>query len=206
VRNDQNIKTIEDAKTREVIFAANSSTGTGATVPWALNRLIGTKFRVVRGYTSAAAVGLAVDRGEAQGIGSTSWEYLETKPDWVAEKKITFLYSIALERDPKIPDVPAIVELAKNEEDRAVLKLLGVAATLGRSLAVTPGTPADRVTALRAGFDAMMRDPAFVADAQKRKIDLSSASGAEIDTAVRDIVGVPDSVVARFNAVTQFMD
>lgn len=197
--------TIEEAKTREVILAANSATGTGATVPWALNRLIGTKFRVVKGYPSAAEVGLAVERGEAKGMGSTSWDYMETKP-WIGEGKVRFLYAIGLERDPKIPDVPTIVELAKNEEDRNIFKLLSVASTIGRSPALAPGSPAERVAVMRKAFAETMNDPAFMADAKRRGIDLEFATGEEIAKAVRDIIAMPQSVVARYNAVTQPMD
>ncbi|HEY4135804.1 MAG TPA: hypothetical protein VGO34_11380 [Alphaproteobacteria bacterium] len=206
VRMDAPVTTLEGAKTTEVIFAANSPTGTGATVPWALNRLIGTKFKVVRGYTSAVATGLAVERNEANGLGSTSWEYLDTKPDWLRDKKVAILYSIGLTRDPRIPEVPTIVELGKTDEDKAVMKLLAVAATVGRSPAVTPGTPADRVAFLRAAFDKMAKDPAFVADAKKRQIDLDIASGTDIASDVSDIMKVPESVVKRFETVTQPMD
>jgi len=197
--------TIEEAKTREVILAANSATGTGATVPWALNRLIGTKFRVVKGYPSAAEVGLAVERGEAKGMGSTSWDYMETKP-WIGEGKVRFMYTIGLTRDPKIPDVPTIVELAKTEEDRNIFKLLSVASTIGRSPAATPDIPADRLAILRRAFVATMNDAGFIADAKRRKVDLEFASGEEIGAAVREIIAMPKSVVARYDSVTQPMD
>lgn len=197
--------TIEDAKKREVIMAANGATGTGAMVPWALNRLIGTKFRVVKGYPGAAEVGLAVERGEAKGMGSTSWDYMDTRP-WVAEGKVKFLYTISLERDPKIPDVPTIVELAKSEEDRNVFKMLSVASTIGRSPAATPDVPADRLAILRQAFVATMDDPAFIAEAKRRSVDLEFASGEEIGAAVREIIAMPPSVVARYDSVTQPMD
>lgn len=197
--------TIEDAKKTEVIMAANGATGTGAMVPWALNRLIGTKFRVVKGYPGAAEVGLAVERGEAKGMGSTSWDYMETRP-WIAEGKVKFLYTISLERDPKIPDVPTIVELAKSEEDRNVFKMLSVASTIGRSPSVAPGSPADRVAELRKAFDDTMKDPAFIAEAEKRRVELEVGSGDEIAKAVNEIIAMPPSVVARYNAVTQPMD
>jgi tripartite-type tricarboxylate transporter receptor subunit TctC len=197
--------TIEEAKKHEVILAANSATGTGATVPWALNRLIGTKFHVVKGYPSAAQVGLAVERGEAKGMGSTSWDYMETRP-WIREGKVRFLYTIGLERDPKIPDVPTIVELAKNEEDRSIFKLLSVASTIGRSPAAAPGSPEARTAELRQAFEATMKDPAFMADAKKRKIELEYASGQDIANAVHDIIALPKSVIERYNAVTEPMD
>jgi tripartite-type tricarboxylate transporter receptor subunit TctC len=206
VRTDAPATTLEEAKQKEIIFSANSPTGTGAQVPWALNRLIGTKFKVVRGYTSAVATGLAVERNEANGLGSTSWEYLDTKPEWLKEKKVNILYSIGLTRDPRIPDVPTIVELGKTDEDKAVLKLLAVAATVGRSPALTPGVPADRLAFMRDAYDKMMADPQFQADAKKRQIELDPAKGAEIASDVADIVGVPESVMKRLQDVTQPID
>lgn len=197
--------TVEEAKSHVVILAANSATGTGATVPWALNRLIGTKFQVVKGYPSAAEVGLAVERGEAKGMGSTSWDYMETRP-WIREGKVKFLYTIGLERDPKIPDVPTIVELAKNDEDRSVFRLLSVASTIGRSPAVAPGSPDARTAELRKAFETTMKDPAFIAEAGRRKVDLEFATGEEIGKAVREIIALPRPVVERYNAVIQPMD
>lgn len=206
VRSDAPIKTVEEAKSKEVILAANSATGTAATVPWALNRLIQTKFKVVRGYASAAAVGLAIDRGEAEGIGSASWEYIESKPEWLAEKKMRLIYFIGLTRYAKTPDVPAVVEFGQTDEDKAVLKLFGVASSIGRSFAVTPGTPLDRAAALRKAFADMMHDPAFVAEAEKRKVDLDFAPGTEIQADVAEVIAIPDTVVKRYDAVTQPMD
>jgi tripartite-type tricarboxylate transporter receptor subunit TctC len=206
VRRDAPTQTLEGAKQTEIIFAANSATGTGATVPWALNRLIGTKFRVVRGYTSAVATGLAVERNEVNGLGSTSWEYLDTKPDWLAQEQVAILYSIGLTRDPRIPDVPTIVELGKTNEDKAVLTLLAIAATVGRSPAVTPDTPSDRVELLRNAFDEMVKDPEFIADAKRHQIVLDIAEGSEIAADVATAVGVPESVVTRLQEITQPVD
>ena len=175
-------------------------------MPWALNRLIGTKFKVVRGYTSAAATGLAVERNEVNGLGSTSWEYLDRKPDWLKEKKVAILYSIGLTRDNRIPDVPTIVELGRTDEDRAVMRLLSIAATVGRSPALTPGAPPNRLELLRTAFDQMIADPQFVADAAKRRLELEPATGAEISKAVSENMKAPQAIVARFQAVTQPMD
>ena len=206
VRMDALAIDLDSMKRLQVVLAASSPTGTGATVPWALNRLIGTQFKVIRGYTSAVTVGLAVERNEASGIGSTSWEYLETQPNWVHGKNVKVIYSIGLKRDPKIPDVPTIVELGQGEEDRSTLKLLAVASTLGRSLVVTPGTPRDRVEYLRGAFDRMVRDPAFIDEAVKRQIVLETASGAEIAHDVSDVMQTPAAIVKRLSLVTQPMD
>ena len=144
-------------------------------------------------------------RARAKGMGSTSWDYMATRP-WIREGKVKFLYTIGLERDPKIPDVPTIVELAQNEEDRSIFKLLSVAATIGRSPALAPGSPNDRLVELRKAFEATMQDPAFIAEAKKRKVDLEFASGEDIGKAVSDIIAMPKSVVDRYSEVIQPMD
>lgn len=206
VRTDAPAVDLEDMKRTPVLLAASSPTGTAATVPWALNRLVGTRFKVIRGYASAVTVGLAVERNEASGIGSTSWEYLETQPDWLKDGKVKILYSIGLKRDPRIPDAPTIVELGQTEEDRATLKLLAIAATLGRSLAVTPGAPMERVDYLRKAFDRMVQDPAFTQEALKRQITLEPAAGAEIASDVSEVMNTPTAIVERLAQVTQPMD
>ena len=206
VRTDAPASDLEGMKRVPIIIAASSPTGTAATVPWALNRLIGTQFKVIRGYTSAVTVGLAMERNEAHGIGSTSWEYLETQPNWLRDGKVKIIYSISLKRDPKIQDVPTIVELGQNEEDRATLKLLAIASTLGRSLAVTPGAPKERVEHLRNAFERMIQDPAFIEEAAKRQIILETASGAEIASDVADVMKTPASIIDRLAKVTQPQD
>lgn len=206
VRTDAPAVDLEAMKQKPVIIAASSPTGTGATVPWALNRLIGTQFKVIRGYTSAVTVGLAIERNEASGIGSTSWEYLETQPNWLRDGKVKIIYSIGLKRDPKIPDVPTIVELGRTEEDKATLKLLAIASTLGRSLVVTPGAPRERVEHLRKAFDRMVQDPVFTEEAIKRQIILETASGAEMANDVSDVMKTPAAIIERLARVTQPAD
>src|SRR6185437_5844713 len=96
VWHDAPVQSVDQAKRQKLILAAIGPAGTAATLPWALNRLIGTQFAVVTGYDSSATMGLAMERGETQGIGSTSWDYLLTKPDWIAEKKIRIIYTLGL--------------------------------------------------------------------------------------------------------------
>ena len=108
------VQTIEAAKKAPLIMAAAQGNGSGANVLTALNRLVGTKFTMVKGYKSVSELGLAMERGEVQGISSTSWEYVESK-GWIKQKDIGFLYIIGSARNPKIPDTPTINELAGNE-------------------------------------------------------------------------------------------
>jgi tripartite-type tricarboxylate transporter receptor subunit TctC len=197
------VQSIADAKRRESAMAAIGASGTAATVPWALNQLIGTKFKVVLGYDSSPAMGLAMERGETDGNGSTSWDYLETKRDWFEGRKITFLYTIGLGRAPAIPDIPAIVELTDDRRHRQVLGLIASGSSIGRAVVAPPDLPADRAAALRQAFDAMSRDPEFLADARNRHLGVDAMSGGELQKIVTEAAGAPDDVIEMMKAVTR---
>ncbi|MDB5508854.1 MAG: Tripartite-type tricarboxylate transporter, receptor component TctC [Hyphomicrobiales bacterium] len=200
VWKDAPARTIEEMKQREIVLSANAAAGTSATIPWALNRLIGTKFKVVLGYGSSATMGLALERGEAHGIGSTSWDYLQTKQEWFDEKKIDILYTIALDRFRDLPDVPTVLELTDVEKDRNVLKLMASTSSIGRAFLTTPETPPERLAALRAAFDRMVKDPAFLADAVKRKLGVDPLPGAQLQALVTDVATQPAEVVDAMKA------
>lgn len=196
--------TVEEAKKKEIIFGAAGASGYAATVPWALNALIGTKFNVVRGYKSMATEIVAMERGEVQGIGSLVWDYFPaSRPDWVKDKKVLPIYTISLSRYHSLPDVPTIVELAGSELDRNVMKMLAGTLTIGYAVATTPGVPDDRLAVLRKAFDAAVKDPALLGEAQKLQTEVSPLSGPEVDKIVVDLMGMPREVVEKLNAVIQ---
>ena len=193
-------QTIDEIKKTETVLSANAAAGTSATIPWALNRLIGTKFKVILGFPSSAAMGLALERGEADGIGSTSWDYLQTKQDWFDEKKIKILYTISTRRYHEIPDVPSVLELTNVEKDRNVLKLMASTSDIGRAFLTTPGVPPERLEALRKSFDAMTKAESFKADAAKRKLGVDPMGGAELQALMVDVASQPDSVIEAMKA------
>src|SRR6266700_3719132 len=197
------VQSVADAKRTPAAMAAIGAAGTAATVPWALNQLIGTRFKVVLGYDSSPAMGLAMERGEVDGNGSTSWDYLETRADWLRNRNIAFLYTIALERYRALPDVPTLLELTDNERDRDVLKLIASGSTIGRSVVGPPDIPPDRVVALRQAFDAMIKDPDFLADARGRHLGVDPLPGAVLTRIVADVASQPEDVVERMKIVTR---
>jgi tripartite-type tricarboxylate transporter receptor subunit TctC len=197
------VQSVVQAKKEKLILAAIGPAGTAATVPWALDRLIGTQLAVVTGYDSSATMGLAMERGETQGIGSTSWDYLLTKPDWFAEKKISILYTLGLARDARAPDAPTIVELVDSDRDKKVMTLLASTSTIGRALAAPPGLPPERVAILRQAFDAMVKDPAFVADAKRRQLGVDPLPGSAVQGIVEEVMDMPADIVDTMKAVTQ---
>ena len=205
VWHDAPAQSVEAAKRQKLILAAIGPAGTAATVPWALNRLIGTQFAVVTGYDSSATMGLAMERGETQGIGSTSWDYLLTKPDWLAEKKIRILYTLGLARDARAPDAPTILELVTSPRDKQVMTLIASTSTIGRALVAPPDLPADRAAALRQAFQEMVQDPAFLADAKKRQLGVDPLPGSAIQDLVAEVMAMPAEVVETMKSVTQPM-
>jgi tripartite-type tricarboxylate transporter receptor subunit TctC len=196
--------TVQEAMQKEVVFGAAGATGYAAQIPWALNRLVGTKFNVVRGYQSMATEILAMERGEVQGIGSLVWDYFPvSKPDWVEKKMVLPIYTISLERYRSLPDVPTIVELAKNDLDRNVMKLFAGTLTIGYAVAATPQIPDDRLAALRKAFDSAVKDPEFLAEAKRRDTTVDPLPGPELDRIVAELVAMPREVIDKMDAVVQ---
>jgi tripartite-type tricarboxylate transporter receptor subunit TctC len=189
------VRSLEDAKRREVIIGANSGNSSSSMVPLALNHLLGAKFKIVAGYPGQAERYLALERGEIDGISGASWSYInETRKSWITERKIVVLHQNALERAPNLPDVPTLVELANSPDERKVLALLGLTETIGKSIAFGPKVPVALVEAMRGAFDETVADPAFAEDARslglipaampgKRLAGIIAKSGAEITPA-----------------------
>lgn len=199
------IKTIEDAKKKEVVIGANSGNSSSSMVPRALNALLGTKFKIVTGYPGLAERYLAMERGEIDGIAGASWTYInETRPDWVAENKLVVLHQNSLERGPTLPDVPTLVEFAPNEEDRKILALLGLTETVGKSMAFGPGVPTAHVATMRKSFADTVADPRYAEDAKKRGLIPSTLPGEKLQSLFTDVKSsMTGEFVERFKAVTE---
>ena len=194
------VKTFADAlKTPSTL----SATGVGSTVyvyPNVMNHVLGTKFKLVLGYKGSAAAMLAVERGEAEGH-STSWVALKVgHPDWIRDKSVSILAQFALKRHPEMPDVPTAVELAKNDEQRAILSAVVNAAEVGSAFFTTPGVPADRLDALRRAFDATMKDPEFLTEVERTKLSVNPFTGEELQTLVRSVNNIPPDLVEKVRA------
>ena len=195
------IKTIDDAKKKQVVMGATGGS-TSSQYPKAMNALIGTKFKIIIGYPGGNEINLAMEKGEVDGRGSNAWgSWKATRPDWLRDKKINILVQIGLSKAPDLPDVPLLIDLARNDEDRALLKLLSASSTIGRPVFTTPGAPAERVQALRDAFDRMVKDPAFLAETEKEHFDINPVSGAEMQKIVADIVATPKPIADRLLSI-----
>jgi hypothetical protein len=142
-----------------------------------------------------------MERGEVEARGSAQIEWWRTAhPDWLAEKKIRVLLQVGLRRDPGLADVPLLTELARNDAERQIFKLLSSTVVIGRPLVAPPDVPAERVTALRTAFAQAMKDPDFLAEAKKVKLDINPVYSEELQTIVEDLVHTPPEVVTLAKA------
>jgi tripartite-type tricarboxylate transporter receptor subunit TctC len=197
-------KTVEDVRNRQMIVSA---TGTGADsmiFPYILNGVLGTKFKVVAGYPGSAELLLAVERGEVDGNAGTSWGNLSTnRPDWIRDKKVNIILQLGMRKLPELDDVPFVMDYAKSEVDKKILELIFSRQTVAYPFAAPPGVPAARVAELRRAFDAVMKDPEYLAEAKRHSLDVDPTSGAEIETIIREIYASPPEVIARAQAALE---
>jgi tripartite-type tricarboxylate transporter receptor subunit TctC len=195
------VKTFADAQKME---SKLSGTGVGSTVsvyPLVTNNVLGTKFKLIMGYKGSAEAQLAVERGEVDGH-STSWTAVKVgHPDWHPTKKISIVVQYALKRHAELPEVPTVVELARNDEERAILSAVMNATEVGTAFFTTPGAPADRVAALRRAFDAMTKDPEFIEDATKLKLTLGSITGEELQKLVGEVSALSPELLEKVKAI-----
>jgi tripartite-type tricarboxylate transporter receptor subunit TctC len=139
-----------------------------------------------------------------QGRADNAWEsWKGDRGQWVREGRVNVLVQVGLAKAPDLPDVPLLVDLATNAEDREVLKLISSSTTMGHPVVAPPGVPADRVRALRAAFDAAMKDPVVLADAEKQHRSIRPVKGEELQRIVAEVLSAPQQVRDRALALTQ---
>ena len=167
-----------------------------------LKNLLGVKLKLVSGYPGGPEVNLAVERGEVDARCGWSWSSIKiTKPDWLAEKKINLLLQMALKKSPELPDVPLVMDQARDERERLILRLMLSRQAMGWPFIAPPDLPPERAAALRKAFDDTMKDPEFLAEARQRLLDVNPMRGAEIDKLVGELYATPPEVIAATKAV-----
>jgi tripartite-type tricarboxylate transporter receptor subunit TctC len=198
------IKTIQNVMQRELVVGATGTASGSYLYPYALNQLAGTKFKIVTGYPGGNDVNLAMERGEVGGRGSNSWaSWKATRPQWLAEKKIIVLVQVGVKRNPELPDIPTMQDLGKNDLDKRVLTFISVDTAISRPLVTNGGVPRERVEALRRAFDATMKDPEFLVEAEKSQTDISPMTGEEAQKIAESTIATPADVLARANALIE---
>jgi tripartite-type tricarboxylate transporter receptor subunit TctC len=190
-------KTIEQAKRMEVTMATTGAGSPSEGYPILLNALAGTRFKLISGFASSPQGMLAMERGEVDSV-QTSYDTLKrTKQDWLRDHDVNMLFQCVTERDPELPDVPTTVELGPNQDARDLLEFYTRSAEVGQSILAPPDVPADRAEVLRTAFQAMLKDPDFLAEVAKTQVALHPAPAAAVQKIVAQTTHAPPGITDR---------
>ena len=196
------ISTIEEARSKEIIVGATGKGAITYSFPAMLNEFLGTRFKIVPGYPGGNQINLAMERGEVQARNNTWSSWKVTKPDWIKNGDIRILaYAGPAPKD--LPGVPNVVDLVKSADDKRTVELIVSGTMLGRPLAFAGDVPADRVAAIRAAFVQTMKDPEFLGEADKLKIEVDPVSGEDMQKVVANVLATPKNLAARARTIIE---
>ena len=197
VRADTGVQSFQDLKTTQVIAGASGNGSQTYIHPALMKEVLGAKIKIVTGYRGSSDISLALERGEVQAQSATwvSWKARHT--DWIKDKKIIPVAQVGLKKEPELPDVPLMSELATSDDDRQVLEFMSSGSQVGRFLAAPPGVPADRIAALRHAFDAMVEDKDFLQAAAKQKLAVKATPGPEVQAIIQKVVSYSPAIIQR---------
>ena len=195
-RTAAGIKSWQDMRSKPFIIGATGAGADSDVFPTVLRKMFKLPMKVVAGYASAAEVVIAIKRSEVDGRCGWSWSSLVSwNRDLYEGKQINVVLQLAAQKLDELADVPLVTEVTDVPDQRTALKLIVSRQTMARPYVVPPGVPAERVRALRAAFDATMKDPAFLADAKKQDLEVRPVSGADADALIKDVYATPPAIV-----------
>lgn len=195
------VKSVLDLYEKQLIVG-DTGPGTGTrSYPKALSELLGMKFKLVGGFPASSDVFLAMERGEVEGICESLDSIKIRRPDWIPTKKISILFQGGAEPNPELDGVPFVLDLALTGEQRQAIEFLYAGQGIGRPFVAPPDLPADRLKMLRDAFNATMTDPAFVAEAQKSKLDLEPEDGEHLAVLIAKIYATPKPIVDKITSL-----
>lgn len=192
------VKTFEDVRRQELSVGAAGPTSPSATFPHILNGVLETKFKVIAGYTGSSAILTAVESGELSGFCSWGWvPMMATRAEWVRDKKVNVFVQLGLRKHPDHPDVPLALEFARNDDERKVLEFVFAPQVFARPFAAPPKLSPERAATLRKAFSDTVKDPAFVAEAEKLGLEPELVDWQELEKLVADLFQAPPAIVER---------
>jgi tripartite-type tricarboxylate transporter receptor subunit TctC len=201
MHNRSPVKTFDDLFKHEAIIG-NTGVGTGTySYPRALNGLLGAKFKLVSGFPSSSDVILAIDRGEVDGVCESYDSAYGKRADWFDKRIVNVLFQAGTEPNPEIKNAPFLFDLIKNAEHKQALEFLYAGQGIGRPFIAPPDMPPAVTKVVRNAFAATMKDPEFIADAKKMKLDVHPEDGAKLETLIRRIYATPKNLVDQVAAL-----
>jgi len=195
------VKSVLDLYDKQLIVGDTGPGTCTRSYPKALNELLGMKFKLVGGFPASSDVFLAMERGEVEGICESLDSIKIRRPDWIPTRKISILFQGGAEPNPELDGVPFVLDLALTGEQRQALEFLYAGQGIGRPFVAPPDLPPDRLKMLRDAFKATMTDPAFVAEAQKSKLDLEPEDGEHLAVLIAKIYATPKPIVDKITGM-----
>ena len=195
------VQSIEDAKAKESTVGGQALGSMSVDLAVLSNEMVGTKYKIVTGYTGNAEAQLAVERGEINGHGGTT-SILREKADWIAQKKIKVISQFGLTKYKALPDTPLIIDYVIKHDDKEALRLFLARQETGKPYFAPPGIPKDRLEILRKAFDNALKDPGFLADVASQQLDFADPlTGPEVEAFVARMMGTPPTYGKRIDDV-----
>ena len=192
------VKTWDDALKTQFTLAGEGAGADPDVFARLIKNVFGAKVKLVSGYPGTNDQSLAMERGEVDGECGLSWGTLESRhQDWLKADSVNIIIQAALKKEPKLPNVPFIMDLARTPEQQQVLKVVLSGQSMARPFAAPPGLPAERLAALRKAFDDTMKDPEFLDEARKARMEVNPITGAELQALLRDVYSTPKDVIAK---------
>ena len=192
------VKTWDDLMTQEVRFGGNGPGSDPDTFALLLKNQFGAKIKLITGYPGSSDITLAMERGEIDGYCGMSVSSVKGRhPTWLPEKKLNLLVQTSLKKLDEFASVPLLTELARTPEERQIVRLVVSSQNMARPFLAPPGVPEERTRALRAAFMDTMRDPAFLAEAQRLDLEVNPVDGASLAALLAELYATPPDVVAK---------
>ncbi|MGE3248013.1 MAG: Bug family tripartite tricarboxylate transporter substrate binding protein [Beijerinckiaceae bacterium] len=202
-KNAPGVNSIADATKTQVILGSIGKTTTSYQVPFMLNNLVGTKFKIIPGYRGGSPIRLAMEKGEVAGW-SGQWTGMKLrKPEWVKDNMLATLVQVAPKKNKDLKNVPLLTELAKDDDQKAMFDVLS-STIMDRAVALPPGVPKDRVDALEKAFMATLKDKDFLADVEKRGFEIDPTSAADVTATVKKIMGLSKERLVKLKTAMGF--
>lgn len=199
-----NIKTLADARASETTMAATGHLSESSKFPKAVNAIAGTKFKVITGYRGASGTVLAVEKKEVDGRCTTFGSVFATQPHVLTDKSYNLIMQVGVERHPAAKDVPTVLEFAKTDADKALLKLVLEPLRITSNFVLPEGVPADRVRIWRDAFQKTLRDKNFLAEAKKIKLDITPRTGEEVANIIEKLYKIEPQIVKRAREIFEY--
>jgi tripartite-type tricarboxylate transporter receptor subunit TctC len=200
------IKTYDDAKANKAVMGASAAGGSTRDYVLMLRKTTGAQLDLVTGYKGTADIGLAMERGEVDGLCGWDWASLKSqKPAWLTDHQVNILVQISLNPDPELTKlgVPQLWKYIAKEDDRKAVELVVSQQVFGRPYIAPPGLPAERLKILRDAFEQVMQDKEFLADADKARISIEPLNGEKVQAVVTKLYATPPAIVAHAKELIQ---